>query len=50
MKLVIMREFLILDNMRFFIYKQLTNKKNEIKIVKKDITEKIKHGTRKKLL
>jgi len=49
MKLVVMREFLILKDMKFVIFKQLTTKKG-IKLQRLDITEKLKHGTRKRLI
>lgn len=49
MKLVVMREFLILKNMRIHLYRQLTTKKG-IKLQKLDVTEKLKTGTRKKLI
>lgn len=49
MKLVVMREFLILKGMRFIQYRQVTTKKGT-KLQKLDITEKLKKGTRKKLI
>jgi len=49
MKLVVMREFIILKNMKVHLYRQLTTKKG-IKLQKLDITEKLKTGIRKKLI
>lgn len=52
MKLVVRREFLILKNMSYLVSGQLTTKKGKLKkkIMFKDITEKIKKATIKKLI
>ena len=52
MKLVVMREFIILKNMKILISQQLTTKRGKLrnKIKLMDITDKVKKANRIKLI
>lgn len=51
MKLIVMREFIILNNMRILRYKQETTKNGKkTRMLKQDLTEKLKKAKTKKLI